>query len=152
MGHYVTYIDVMRLLDDEAQGPPDIERVDAMIDEAEARFDNDLRLRFATPFTLAENPDSYEIAQMVTARMAAANYLRQRGARSNDEKAVWYADRLDKAADEWLARLKTPLVPADAPGAGSPYVMVPTDGGGEARESLAFFQRSHVTAGNTKHW
>ena len=152
MPHYGTFQNVWALLDNDAHGPLDIERAQQLLDEAETRFDNELRLRFAVPFTLADNPESFDIAIMVTSRMAAASYVRLRAQTSSNEDMAWYADRLDKEAADWMARLKTPLVPADAPSAASPYLMLPDDGGGVARTSSAFFQRAHVTPGDTTHW
>jgi phage gp36-like protein len=151
MPHYGTFQNVWALLDSDTFGPLDIERLQDFLDDAEVEFDNELRLRFAVPFTLADNPDAFDIAIKVTARMAAAKYIRARNQNSAQDLS-WYARQMDKEAQEWIARLKTPLVPVDAPAAASPYVLRPTDGEGVARESAAFFKRTNVTPGSTSHY
>jgi hypothetical protein len=150
--HYTNWQDAWDYMDPDIFGPPDIERMEQYLADAEAAFDAELSIRFDVPFTLALHPDSYGIAKQVCGRRGAAEYIRWQGGRQGGTDSPRRAVELDRDADVWMARLKTPLVPADAPDADSPQVMLPTDGGGVVRSTAAFFTRGHVTPKTSTHW
>lgn len=150
--HYTDWQDAFAYLDPDAFGAPDTERIELFLANAEAAFDAELAIRFNVPFDETLQPDSFEIAKQVCGRRGAAEYVRWANQGAGGEKSPRRGEELDSDADVWMARLKTPLVPADAPEADSPQVMLPTDGGGGARETAAFFKRAHVTSGNAAHW
>lgn len=151
--HYTDWQDAWQYLDPDVFGAPDTERLeDTFLANAEAAFDAELAIRFSVPFDEILHPDSFDVAKNVCGRRAAAEYVRWSSRMSGGEAAPRRSVELDRDADAWIARLKTPLVPADAPDASSPQVMIPTDGGGTARETNAFGKRSHITPGDSEHW
>ena len=151
MGHYATIQDVLTLLP-TSFGPIQPDRLEEFVDEAEQYVDSELALRVALPISEATHPEWFDLAQKITVRRAAAAYLRWEGQQLGTEDRLWFANLLSGEAREWIERLKTPLTPANAPAASSEYLLCPSDGGGEARDSNAVFQNSQITPGNSNHW
>ena len=150
--HYTTWQDAWQYLGPEL-GAPDTERLEGtFLADAEAAFDVELSIRFDVPFSEALHPEAFDVAKNVCGRRAAAEYVRWANRIAGGTDSPRRAVELDEAAEVWMARLKTPLVPADAPAADSPQVLIPYDGGGAARETSSFFKRGRVTPGSPTHY
>ena len=151
MGHYADREDVLQKMDPDI-GSVLLDRLELCITEAEQIVDAKLALRCTLPITVSTHPEWFAVAKNVTVRLAAADYLENVGQREQDEKSLWHPTNLRAAAMEWFKQLQTPLAPANAPDATSPYVNSPTDGSGVERVSAAKVQGSSVTLGGSKHW
>lgn len=151
MGHYANWQDAFQHLNPEVYGSADVEVLEAYVNEAEDWFDNELRLRFAVPFDSTENPEAFALAAKVVALRAAAAYVEYKKQDAITEGTIWFVKSLRAQAKEWMERLKSPLVPTDAPGAASPYTLMPKDGGGVARDTEAGFKNANIMSGST-HW
>lgn len=150
--HYTTWQDAWQYLDPDVFGAPDTDRLEkTFLLDAEAAFDAELAIRFNVPFEQALQPDSFDVAKNVCGRRGAAAYVRWANQRAGGTESPRRAVELDQDADSWMARLKTPLAPADAPDAGSPQLMIPGDGEGAARTTSSFFGRDRVTSGSATH-
>jgi hypothetical protein len=149
MGNYATIDDVLLVLPPDI-GPTDTSRLNLHIEEAEEKVDAKLYLRCTLPISSVTHPQWFQVAKNITSRLAAAEYIADAGQLS--DKEFERVRDLRQQASEWFEMLRTPEAPDNEPGAASAYVMQPTDGGGTARDSNAFFKREQVTLGNGAHW
>lgn len=150
--HYGTWNDAWAHLDKEVfkSQALDIVAMTECVEAAETVFDNRLSIRFTVPFTVAENPEAYDIAKKATSRIAAAAYYeRQNQAESKDEQS-WFPRRLRQEAEEFIKLLETKRAPEDTPVADDPYVYAPTDLKTTAVND-ALFTRTRI-AGGSGHW
>lgn len=142
---------VLGYLDQVVHSDPDSDRLTELLEAAEQRLDSQLQRRFDVPFTEADHPEAYSMAQKVVGRWAAAEYMREKGQAEGRPEEQWGADALDKAAEEFIQLFETQRAPADADDAADAFQFVPTDGQ-EASDRPAIFKRAHVTSGSSSHW
>ena len=133
MGYYVDWNDVEPHIDKSVAEPGgrtvDLEKVDASIAYAEAKFDNLLRKQWQVPFDEDLYPEAYDFAQQITSRWAAAWYLlNSRQSEVSEETATWYADRLTEAADALFDVFFEGTPPDDTPASGDEYTELIADG------------------------
>ncbi len=152
--HYVTWQDVWARLDERVYSDPNILRLTALAEEAEARFDAELSRQFAVPFDEADNPQAFDLAKIVVSKWAASAYIGERQQVQGNEAQVWHMRNLRREADELLNLFRVRHQPEDAPAPSNPLAFVPTDvsslSGVTAPE--AFFKRARATPGSEEHW
>lgn len=148
MGNYATVDDVLKVLPPDI-GPTDTSRLNLHIEEAEQMVDAKLALRCTLPISVATHPEWFAVARNITCRLSAAEYIADAGQLS--DKEFERVKDLRRQAAEWFEMLRTPEAPANEPAATSAYVNQPTDGGGTARDTNAFFKREQVTLGDDAH-
>lgn len=153
---YVTWQDAWEHLDKQVfiEGDLNITKLEALCSDASDNFDNRLRLRYTVPFTLAVNPDAYRMAQKVTSRWAAAQYLRNQQQSEGTDEQLWYAAQLEREAGDFMASFEARKAPEDAVVNASGLVFSATDGlaDTELAENLPIFSRSRLVSGSGKHW
>lgn len=151
--HYCTdgYLDVKGLLDEQVHDTPDARVVNEFIEAAEARFDQGLSRFFAVPFDATESPQAFAVAKEITAKWAAAAYIRTLRQAEAEPAALWYANRIEEDANKRYEALKSRVEPADVTDAADPVVRRPFDGL-TATDREPVFKRSNITPGDTHHW
>lgn len=152
---YCSWQDAWEHLDKQAfEATLDTDRLQTLCEDAAIRFDNRLRLRYVVPFVEATAPDSFLIGKKVTSRWAAAIYLRSIQQIQGTEEGVWYADDLDREAEEFIGLLETRKAPADATANTAGVVFAASDGepDTEATEDKPIFRRERLVKGGSYHW
>ena len=98
---YCTWDDIRRQLPETFRSDADIENAARQILAFESR-DLDTRLgeRYVVPFSESENPEAYDWARGILARIVAARALViARAQEGGEDEATWFADRLLAAAN-----------------------------------------------------
>lgn len=152
--HYVTWQDVWARLDERVYNEPEIARLTALAEEAEARFDAELSRQFAVPFEEASNPEAYALAQLVVSKWAASRYIQESQQVQGNEAQVWYSRTLRKDADDELNLFRVRHHPEDAGAPSNPLAFVPQDVSSLSGVTApdAFFKRARATPGSSEHW
>ena len=155
MSVYTTWDKAREYLDAESLGSDfDVVLMQKFVEEAEQRFDARLRRRFDLPFTVADDPDSYNIAHNVCSIWAAAEYIRNRHQAEGSEEQAWYANNLDTMANQQVGFLETRRAPADAEPNDDPLVYTPYEGNATYVAAMpdAIFRRRNITTGSGYHY
>ena len=152
--HYIQWTDAKALLDPDVY--KDFEDHVVLTERcarAEERFDARLQRRYAVPFDVDLNPEAFAIAVRVCSRWAAASYIRWANQAEGTEAQQWYANDLEREAEEALELLETQRAPDDASAASDPVVETFYDEvTTEATAHVAWFGRKRATPGNNSHW
>jgi len=153
--HYIDWMDVKAQLDPVAYDDEKIviDSVKLRAEEAEEKFDSRFSRRFDLPFTEASEPEAFSVTQKIVSRWAAAEYIRLARQVEGTPDRLWYADLLDKQADEFVGMLQLRRQPPDATESDDPIVHIPTDG--ETSTSTVrdpIFEMDQITAGSSSHW
>lgn len=157
VGRYVTWSDLKGHIDTEV-AEPDMPKVAEAIAIAEDRFDNELRERYAVPFDATLHPEAYALAQQITGMWGAAWYLlNARQSETDEDRATWYADRLNAGADKIFEVFFEGLPPEDTPESADPWTELPEDGyddltSDEQASLEPIFKREHLRTGKSTHW
>jgi len=153
---YCSWQDAWEHLDKQTfqQANLDTDRLQTLCEDAALRFDNRLRLRYVVPFDETEAPDSFSLGKKVTSRWAAAIYFRSQQQSEGTGEGSWYADRLDREAEDFVTLLETRKAPSDATANSDGVVFTASDGepDTEADEDLPIFRRERLVNGSTYHW
>lgn len=153
---YVTWQDAWEHLDKQVyiEAGLNTVKLEALCGDASENFDNRLRLRYEVPFTLALAPEAYALAQKVTSRWAAAQYLRNQAQSEGTAEQMWYADSLEREAAAFMVSFETRKAPTDATVNTAGLVFSPTDGIGdiEPTANLPIFRRDRLGKDSPSHW
>lgn len=155
--HYINWMHVKAHLDkvafNETEETLSIDEVNLKAEEAEAKFDSRFSRRFDLPVTLAAEPEMFVVVQTVVSMWAAAEYIRLARQTPASREQLWYADQLEKQADDRVDMLQVRRQPEDAPMATDPVVEIPTDGRTATNtDNPPIFILDQIKAGNTAHW
>lgn len=146
--HYINWADARQYLDNTTIGDVVITKLQALIEVMEKQFDGRLRRIYDVPFVEADDPNSFEIAKDVCGMWAAAAYLRESLSAEGTEDNAWWADHLDRMAENLIVTLENLGAPADAEAANNPLQYIPYDGDPDRD---AIFERRNVIGGETYH-
>lgn len=154
--NYTLWTDARAHLDSQihTEAVLDVDRLTTLCEEAELKFDAKVGQHYTVPFVLATAPKSFAIAKAVCSRWAAAAYDREkREAQTIGPGEMAWADRLEKAAEDFLVLLESnDKAPSDATRNESGVVTRPSDGETADTAPAAIFTRDQITKGNAYHW
>ena len=140
---YITWIDAKEHVDTAAVGDLDPAKAQRLAADAEARLDNRLRKHMAVPIGRDTSPEAFRQAKEICARWTAAEYIRWKLSAEGTKETTWFADHLDRQAEELLEEMIDRLrQPTDAKASENAICYTPFSGGQPPAPAL--FHRSHV--------
>lgn len=143
---YITWVDAREHLDTKAVGDLDPARTQRIANDAETRLDNRLRQYMAVPVDRDRSPTAFKLAQEICSRWTAAEYLRWKLSSHGTAEDTWFADHLDRQAEDLLQSMIDRLqTPDDADTEAARFDFIPRSSG----LPPAVFKRSDVETNPT---
>lgn len=147
---YVTWLDAKEHVDTVAVGDLDPAKAQRLAADAETRLNNRLRKYMAVPIDRDRSPEAFRQAKEICARWTAAEYLRWKLSAQGTSENTWFADHLDKQAEEMIEEMiDRQAQPPDVQPSENAACYTPYSGSQEAPPAI--FQRSNVGTGGG-HW